>query len=77
MRELVGIDGTEETARELPPADRRATRVGDALSTGAWRTTDELARRSGLAPADVEVALGLLALEGRAERQGEGWRLVQ
>ena len=77
VRELVGIDGTEETARELPPADRRATRVGDALSTGAWRTTDELARRSGLAPADVEVALGLLALEGRAERQGEGWRLIQ
>ena len=36
----------------------------DALSSRAWRETPDVARRCGLAIADVEAVLGLLAMEG-------------
>ncbi|SFS06434.1 DNA processing protein [Microbacterium sp. cf046] len=50
------------------------TRVKDAMSFRAWRDPSDIARRSGLAVADVDAILGLLALEGAAERGDSGWR---
>lgn len=50
------------------------TRVLDALSTRSSRPVDEIARRSGLAGADILPILGLLALEARAVQDGAGWR---
>ncbi len=70
--ELLGLDVGEPTT----PGERTddTTRVVDALSSRAWRTVDDLARRSGMAPVDVSARLGLLALEGRAEAEGGTWR---
>ena len=48
----------------------------DALSVRAWRETDDVARRAGMAPDDVEAILGLLHLEGRVVRSPHGWRTV-
>ena len=54
------------------------TRVLDALSPRAARDADEIARRSGLSPAQVQTHLGLAALEGRAVRDDDdGWRAVR
>lgn len=77
VRELLGM----WVAGRMPPgpAARRtddATRVRDALSTRAWRSTDDLARRSGLAVEEVEVLLGLLSLERLVVRGANGWRLA-
>ena len=46
----------------------------DAMSFRSWREITDIARRSGLAPADVEAILGLLALEGAVLRAADGWR---
>lgn len=69
VRELVGA-GTEPQPLVYDSPD--AIRVSDALSRRP-RPIDELARRSGLAPADVTAVLGLLALEGRARAMPDGW----
>ena len=53
------------------------TRVTDAMSLRAWRDTTDIARRSGLAPAEVEAILGLLGLEGSVIRGDGGWRRVR
>jgi len=50
------------------------TRVLDAMSFRAWREVTDIARRCGLAPADVMAILGLLAVEGAATRSDSGWR---
>ena len=50
------------------------TRVLDAMSFRAWREVTDIARRCGLAPADVMAVLGLLAVEGAAVRSDSGWR---
>lgn len=50
-------------------------RVGDALSARVWRDAADVARRSGLAVAEVEAALGLLSLAGAVVRADDGWRL--
>lgn len=50
------------------------TRVRDAMSLRSWRSTEDIARRSGLAPDDVSAILGLLTLEGVALRGAAGWR---
>ncbi|GAA3210195.1 DNA-processing protein DprA [Microbacterium terregens] len=50
------------------------TRIADAMSFRAWRETTEIARRSGLAPAEVAALLGLLSLEGTVVRGESGWR---
>jgi DNA processing protein len=50
------------------------TRVTDAMSFRAWRDPLDIARRSGLDPAEVMSVLGLLALDGTAVRGQEGWR---
>jgi DNA processing protein len=44
------------------------------MSFRSWRQPTDIARRSGLAPADVAAILGLLALDGEAVRGAEGWR---
>jgi len=68
-----------QTLFDMPSAngdDRTGdiTRVTDAMSFRAWRETADIARRCGLAPADVASILGLLALEGGAIRGEAGWR---
>lgn len=79
VRELLGVGmlpasvPTRLGDDSRPPTDD-ATRVSDALSRRAWRDSDELARRSGMAPHDVEVILGLMHLEGRVVRSSGGWR---
>lgn len=62
-RSPVGEDRTDDT-----------TRVRDAMSFRSWRQPTDIARRSGLAPADVAAILGLLALDGEVVRGEEGWR---
>lgn len=72
VRELLG-----ETGMPVPepiPYEHDRLRLGDALSTRTPRDPHELARRSGLSVAEVEALLGLLALEGVVQRDGDGWR---
>lgn len=79
VRELFGRAGTLEPPRpggdDRPPTDDRS-RVRDALSTRAWRDPDDLARRSGMSPDEVESVLGLLVLTGEVESGYLGWRRV-
>lgn len=49
------------------------TRVLDALSTRSARVVDDIARRAGLAVDEAAAILGLLALEGNAQRRPTGW----
>lgn len=49
-------------------------RVADALSSRAWRDVDDVARRSGMSPADVQTHLGMMELAGDAVSDGFGWR---
>ncbi|WP_243075022.1 DNA-processing protein DprA [Microbacterium sp. SS28] len=58
----------------LRPRTDDSTRVRDALSTRAWRLPDEVARRSGMSPGEVEAVLGLLMLGGEVEQSPLGWR---
>lgn len=69
-RELLGVGpDPQPLAYEAP----ETIRLADALSRRRARTVDELARRSGLAPADVVATLGLMALAGSAEAREDGW----
>lgn len=72
VRELWG-----ETDDGAPAAEERrhpdATRLLDALSGRTARGTDDIARRSGLAPERVRGLLGTLELEGLAGRRRDGW----
>jgi DNA processing protein len=74
--ELLGLtpSGAAQPGEEGTTGDR--TRVTDALSTRSWRTVEDIARRSGMAPEEAAGHLGLLALEGGAEAQGSRWRRV-
>ncbi|MEN2740736.1 DNA-processing protein DprA [Microbacterium sp. X-17] len=74
VRELLGIEPAAAIAAPSGGSSVR-TRVEDAVSTRAWRETADIARRSGLSVADAQAALGLLELEGAAERSDLGWRL--
>lgn len=57
-------DGTrDEGAAVLAAIDRRVR-----------RPSDEIARRAGLTPSQVETQLGLLELDGRVVREDSGWR---
>ncbi|WP_156759580.1 DNA-processing protein DprA [Microbacterium karelineae] len=70
VRELIGAAGEPS----LPAYESaEAVRVADALSRRVPRDVDAIARRSGLAPADVIATLGLLGLQGTAEAQPDGW----
>lgn len=76
--ELLGA--APQTLFEMPDDTKTAprtddtTRVRDAMSFRSWRDTTEIARRSGLAAADVAGVLGLLSLAGDVVRGEDGWR---
>lgn len=53
--------------------DPELGRVVDALSMRSPRSTEEIARRAGLAPSRAMGALGTLEAVGRARRSTEGW----
>ena len=78
--DVLELLGAAQTLFDMPPAhvgeDRTddTTRVRDAMSFRSWRQPTDIARRSGLAPADVAAILGLLALDGEVVRGDEGWR---
>jgi len=77
VMELLGAmpsTGGDADRGEGPSAEE--TRVLDALTSRAWRETPDVARRCGLAIADVEAVLGLLAMEGAILRDERGWRRV-
>lgn len=73
VRELVGA-GSPGERREHDTATPERTRVLDALSERAPRTSVQVAERCGMAVTDVEAELGGLMLEGAVEPTGEGWR---
>ena len=63
--------GKAEVAEWAQSAER--TRVVDALSARSPRAVGDIAARAGLSAAQVQSVLGLLELEGRAERRERGW----
>lgn len=73
--ELIGEWGVgdDRTGGDRPRPE--AIRVLDALAVRAWRTLDDIARRSGMSLAEVQAELGLLELDGRIESSLDGWRL--
>ena len=80
--ELLGEWDAAGAAAGGPPAgeDRPhpdAMRVLDALGVRAWRTLDDIARRSGLSLGEVQAQLGLLAVDGRVDSSSDGWRLAR
>lgn len=77
--ELIGDAPRAPDTRESAVADRETrtdetTRIADALSARSWREASDVARRAGVSVAEAEGMLGLLSLEGRAERGASGWR---
>lgn len=75
VRELLGISTAPGLAERGAPGTDHTTRVRDALSTRAWRASDDVARRAGMARDEAEAILGLLRLEGAVEASDGGWRL--
>ncbi len=79
VRELMGLDSATGARRGGSVAGRArtddASRVIDALSARVWRATDDVARRSGMTPQQVEALLGIMFLEERVEHGERGWRL--
>lgn len=73
IRELLGVSEPRHEPRAVAPSAEQ-NRTLDALSTRVPRAADEIARRSGQSVATVQALLGLLQLEGRAERSEAGWR---
>lgn len=74
--ELLGLgshptlfDALDEAAR----TDDRV-RIADALSSRSWRDIDDIARRTGMSPGEVQTQLGMMQLAGDAEYDGAGWR---
>ncbi|WP_322412087.1 DNA-processing protein DprA [Microbacterium invictum] len=76
VRELLGWEDGALLSIEEDRRTDRTTRVLDALSVRTERDLVHIARSSGLAPADVEAELGILALTGGVERGPRGWRRV-
>ena len=77
--ELIGDAPRAPGTRDSAVADRETrtdetTRIVDALSARSWREASDVARRAGVSVAEAEGMLGLLSLEGRAERGASGWR---
>ncbi len=67
------VEGTAGEDAPLGGETAHEMRVLDALSSRAPRAVDELAIRTGMAPADVIASLALLELSGRAIERGRGW----
>lgn len=77
VRELIGwgeLIGAGDGESAMRTTD--ATRVRDALSARVARTSQEIARRSGLGIADVQSHLGILHLSGAVTADAGGWRLA-
>jgi DNA processing protein len=78
---VLGVPGLAAADRGAPPdgGERTApdaTRVIDALSARSARSVTDLAQRTGMAPRSVAVTLGVLALEGAAHENANGWLRV-
>lgn len=71
VREMLGSDPAVAAPTGGHTDDR--TRVLDALSGRSARATAEIARRAGLAVEEAAALLGLLELDGVAERRVGGW----
>lgn len=76
VRELAGWGDGALFPDPMDDRTDRTTRVIDALSVRTEKDLAQIARSSGLAPAEVEVELGLLALAGGVEQGSRGWRRV-
>ncbi|KQZ84430.1 DNA-binding protein [Microbacterium sp. Root166] len=77
IRDLLGLSaGPALVADTFNPQTDDSTRVRDALSVRAWRSSPDIARRAGMATEDVEAILGLLDLDGAVTRGAAGWRLA-
>ncbi len=76
VRGMLNLDTLSDARLDVDPRPRTddGTRVRDALSSRAWRSVEDLAARSGMAPEEVESHLGLLLLAGEVDREGRGWR---
>ncbi|MGL3151883.1 DNA-processing protein DprA [Microbacterium sp. A82] len=74
VRELLGMTESAPAAPESTNPDQ--VRLLDALSTRTARSAGDLAARSGLDAGRVAAILGLLALEGIAQRTDAGWQRV-
>lgn len=74
VRELIGAERTTLAAEPLSEGrtDDR-TRVLDALSARSPRPAEDIARRAGMSVGDATTLLGLLELDGTAERRVTGW----
>lgn len=80
--ELVGDEPATGDSRESGAAGEQTrtddtTRIVDALSARSWREASDVARRAGVSLAQAEGMLGLLSLEGLAERGVGGWRAAR
>lgn len=73
IRELWGDPVRDQSANVTDP---ELTRLLDALPTRSRASTQELARRSGLAPDKVTALLGLLEVESVVDRRDNGWRRI-
>lgn len=85
VRDMLGLSASGDAEPSSESANGRTgqhagertddrTRIIDALSTRSTRTVSDVARRAGVGPDEAAALLGLLALEGRASREGNGWR---
>ncbi|KAA9148108.1 DNA-protecting protein DprA [Microbacterium lushaniae] len=72
VRELLGLSVSAPALSGGRTAE--LTRLLDAASTRVAVPAVELARRSGLAVAEVEALLGLASLSGDLVADGDGWR---
>lgn len=75
--ELLGISARPtlfDASFDDVPRTGTGTRIVDALTSRSWRSVDDVARLSGMAPADVEAQLGMLRLTGDVQSDGRGWR---
>lgn len=77
VRELLGLDSNGPRPGDESPATNDATRVRDGLSSRAWRSASDIARRAGMARDEVEAILGLLRLEEVVESAEGAWRLTR
>ncbi|MGF3055455.1 DNA-processing protein DprA [Microbacterium sp. YY-01] len=71
-RELLGLSEASGPITTL--TDKDVLRLTDALSSRSPRTTEDLARRSGLAVARIQTLLGLLLMQGVVAESHNGWR---
>ncbi|MCT9001566.1 DNA-processing protein DprA [Microbacterium memoriense] len=76
VRELLGLGGAGADDGGLFEAGEytgERTRILDAVTSRSVRSTEEVARRSGMSTADAAALLGLFELEGIVMRRDEGW----